>query len=153
MCGFSQKIFSVVGRFLDCLRNLKNKTTEKQFNIIKENNIKKYGNMFLSPRLLASDLSRALLGYNRATLIERYEKLLTISYEEFKNYEETFSTKLKLKVLTQGNLTENDAKENVMNILGHLTAAKIEDVSNNKYSVDRILIYLFFLTLAFGISI
>lgn len=137
VCGFSQKIPKVIDTLIDCLRNLKNKVTEKQFYTIRENNLKKYENIFLSPTVLVTEFTWSLIDHNRATIIDRYKKLATISFEDFKNFEETFFTQIKLKVLMQGNLTENDARDNITNVLARLEASKIEDVSYilNYYAV------------------
>lgn len=116
---------------------VKEKLTQIYFNNLrKPNNLAKYVYykkcVLLLLLLFSRDVRLTILVQNYHSLVEKYNTISTVTFDDMKQFAENFIKKLYVKVLVQGNLTQENALKIVNNFVSELNCEPIAQGSYPK---------------------
>ncbi|XP_018306508.1 nardilysin-like [Mycetomoellerius zeteki] len=96
-----------------CMMNCSNQVTKKMFEIIRDQQVDAYNCTFSRPEKLAEDVRLWILKLVHYTYIDMHNALQHISFEDFQNFAKSFTNRLYIQFLAQGNITQDVAIESM----------------------------------------
>lgn len=119
----------VIDIFLDCLKSLASISTEDQFRTAVQQQMNT-NELFLNhPKSLAGHLSSNAIQWQTPTIYEKNQCLHSLTFADFQEFCRNFISKMRIKALIQGNVTESHALSVMNKMLDELNFKKIDDVS------------------------
>ncbi|KYM87527.1 Nardilysin [Atta colombica] len=85
--------------------------TKQMFEIIKDQQIAIYNDIFTKPEELAKDMKLWILKLVHCTYVDMHNALRNVNFEEFQSFAKFFTNRLYIQCLMQGNITEDSAIE------------------------------------------
>lgn len=136
--GFNEKLPSLLQLIVGHLTTLNSRISLDMFKAVKDKLLKNYYNKALKPGTLAKDLRLSLLVDNNWNPVERYSVLENITCDDVTAYATNFFTKLYIKVLIQGNVSETVALTTVNQVVDSLKYTPLKQEDLPKFNVVRV---------------
>ncbi|KAG5305856.1 NRDC protein, partial [Pseudoatta argentina] len=109
--------------------------TKEMFELIKDQQINLYHNTFTKPGKLAEDMKLCILKLVHYTYVDTYNALQNVSFEDFKNFAKSFTNRLYIQCLMQGNVTQDSA---FLSIQECIELLKCDSLYSNTMQSNRI---------------
>ncbi|XP_066256356.1 nardilysin [Euwallacea similis] len=136
--GFSEKLPLLVNLIVKHLTTLSSRITENMFKAIKVKLLQSYHNKALKPSVLAKELRLNLVVENSWTSIDRYAALQEIYCEDIKTFAKDYFKSLYVKVLVQGNVSQNTAVETVHSVVKTLNFVELKEEEKPQFKIARV---------------
>lgn len=125
--GFNEKLPLLVKIIMNVMRTIEIK--RDQVISFKELKKRQIFNALINGKTLNLDLRLSVLENQRFNMIQKYESIDEITLDDIKEFKENFHKKMYVQGLIQGNFTDEQAKEVMINALSIYNSEKIEDLS------------------------
>ncbi|KAJ6636738.1 Nardilysin [Pseudolycoriella hygida] len=127
--GFSQNIYHLVDTYVKNLTTFAGEVTEEEFNMFVEQLLKIYYNTLTNPKSFAKYLRLSIIENDFHPTLEKYEALKKLTLQGFQKFAAKFLKKLRIEALCQGNLSSETTRSIMENVLSHLNAERIEELT------------------------
>lgn len=127
--GFNQKMHLVADIFGKAIKSLAAGLSEAEFEVIVQKLLGRYERDILDPELMAEELRLILMQPQLLPLLERYKRLLELSYSDFQQFCRSFCEDVKIEASAYGNMHKHHAVDIVKSFLNNLSSNRVENVS------------------------
>ncbi|RZB40351.1 nardilysin-like, partial [Asbolus verrucosus] len=136
--GYNEKLHVLIELITKHLVNFNSSLTEDMFVAVKDKLTKYYYNCLLKPNTLSKDIRLNVLVDSYYTMVDKYNSISSITFENMKQFAQNFVSKLYIKVLVQGNVQKEVAVNVVNNFITTLNCQAIGAESYPKFRVIQI---------------
>lgn len=127
--GFNEKLHLIVDIFCECMKSLAQMSTERQFRVAVQQQLKDYENFLRQSDQLSLYFSFNAIQWQIPTMFQINTELKAITFADFQEFCQKFGEEMRIKALIQGNVTEHHAHGIINKMLNVLKFKKIENVS------------------------
>ncbi|XP_070138867.1 nardilysin [Drosophila bipectinata] len=125
--GFNEKLPLLVKIIMNVMRTIElNRAQVISFKELKKRQI---FNALINGKTLNLDLRLSVLENRRFNMIQKYESIDQITLDDIQEFKENFHKKMYVQGLIQGNFTDEQAKEVMINVLSFHNSENIENLS------------------------
>lgn len=107
--GFNEKIHMIVEKYAELLRKFPDVISRDVFSVIKTQMRKNYNNLYIRPKALSKDLRLEVLQEVYYPSLEKYVVSESLTFDQLKIFSTSFIEKLKIQVVIQGNVAQDQA--------------------------------------------
>lgn len=122
----------IIDTFRDCLKSLARRSTESQFRVAIQQQLKDNDHFLNQPDTLSAHLSFNATELQTPTVFQKSAELQAITFVDFQVFCRKFGEQMRIKALIQGNVTETHALDIMNTMLNELNFEKIKIVSHDK---------------------
>lgn len=127
-------VFDIFGK---TLKSLGSGPTEAQFNVFVQKQLEIYEKDILDSELIAEELHSSVLQSQFHPIWEKYKHLRSISFSDFQQFCLSFCEEVRIEALVHGNFLDDDAITITKNILNDFQCERIQNVSDQSFSLGN----------------
>lgn len=126
--GFNDKLVMLIDMVASYLRNCIFEADESTFNTLKEDLKESYSEKLMKSNGLNGETTERVLLFNHYTLHDVYSEISKVSFEDLREFSSKFFQKMKMEILSQGNITKNQTVNVVKILQSNLSSEPLIDL-------------------------
>lgn len=130
--GFNDKLVMLIDMVASYLRNCIYEADEVTFNTLKEDLKESYSEKLMKSNGLNGETTERVLLFNHYTLYDVYSEIDKVSFEDLREFSSKFFQKMKMEILSQGNITKNQTVNVVKILQSNLSSEPLIDLPEMK---------------------